>query len=134
MDGNANGEIYVSRFHPETQVRLSRREVAYVFDLGRPLEPQFARALRDARGVQAHRVRTGEVEVEGVRRRADKYVLYLRLIDAEDAGVDRKQIKNELLGNIPEQYPDNRRTVAFKDARRAAHRLRDVGYRDLGAT
>jgi hypothetical protein len=61
-------------------------------------------------------------------------VLYLRLIDAEDSGADRKQIKDELLGNIPEEYPDDRRTAAFKDARRAAHRLRDAGYRDLAAT
>jgi hypothetical protein len=102
MDRNAIREIYA---HPEAQVRLARREVAYVFDLGRPLEPQFARALQDARGVRAHRVRTGEVEVEPARRRTDRYVLYLRVIDAEDAGDAPKRIKDVLFGTLRRSTP-----------------------------
>ncbi len=133
-DGNAIRQIVASRFHPEQRVELSRREVAYVFDLGRPLEPQFDRALEAARTLQAHRLKTGEIAVEPARRRADKYVLYLRLIDAEDAGVAPREIKDKLFGDVAREYPDDPRSNAFKAARRAAHRLRDGGYRALSAT
>src|SRR4029077_4504077 len=104
MDGNAGRTIFPSG--GEAEVRLFRHEVAYVFNVDRPLKPQFARALKDARGVQARRVRTGEVEVDTARRRTDKYVLYLRVIDAEDAGDAPKRIKDVLFGDIAEEYPN----------------------------
>jgi hypothetical protein len=130
MDGNAIREIRFS----EQLIKLSRREVGYVFDLGRPLKPQFDRALEAARGLQAHRRKTGQIEVELARLRAAKFVRYLRLIDAEDARVAPKKIKDALFQDIAKDYPDDARAGAFKDARRVAHRLRDGGWRALSTT
>jgi hypothetical protein len=130
---NSFREIFASKNNVERRVELYRHEVAYVSDLRRPLEPQFERTLRAAKGTQAFREQTGEVKVEAARLRVDKYVLYLRLIDAEDGGVASKQIEDELFGDIPDVYLDNRKSSTFKNTRRAAHRLRDRGYRALAA-
>jgi hypothetical protein len=134
MDGNVSHEIFGSRFHLERRVEIDRHEVAYVFDLRRPLEPQFERALRCAKGRQAYCKRTGEVKVEAARRRDDKYALYLRLIDAEDGGATSKQIEDELFGDVSDVCLSNRKSTTFKNSRRAAHGLRDIGYRALAAT
>jgi hypothetical protein len=132
IDGNAIRRITGSLSNSE--VSISREEAAFVFDLSFPLEPQFRNALRSAKALQAHRRRTGEAANRDARLRPEKYVLYLRLIDGEDAGAKAAQIKDELFGNISEEYPSNARSTAFKNTRAAAHRLRDGGYRSLAAT
>jgi hypothetical protein len=105
-----------------------------VIDVARPPEIQTQRALKVARNYQAFLKQNRVLDVKSSRRRFDKYLLYLRLIDAEDAGVARKRIKGVLFSDIAEEYPDERRAAAFKAARRAAHRLRDGDYRALAAT
>jgi hypothetical protein len=133
-DGNAIRQIVASRFYPELPVELSRWDVGYVFDLRRPPEPQFDRALQAFRDLQADRRKTGELAVESARRREDRYACYLRLIDAEDAGAAPREIADELFGDIAREYPGDPRSSAFQNARRAAHRLRDEGYRALAST
>ncbi len=133
MTGRATREVTAGRWNPEVRLKLSRGQVAYVFDLECPLEPQFRDALRFAKALQTHQRKKGEAANYDGRLRPEKYVLYLRLIDGEDAGAERIWIRDELFAHIPEEYPSHARTAAFKNTRTAAHRLRDGGYRSLAA-
>jgi hypothetical protein len=119
---------------PAPRPALEQTEIAFVIDAARPLEIQTQRVHEVARNYQAFLKQNRALDVKSSRRRFDKYLLYLRLIDAEDAGVAPKRIKDVLFGDIAEEYPDDRRAAAFKAARRAAHRLRDGDYLALAAT
>jgi hypothetical protein len=113
----------------ERRITLGLSEVGYVFDLELPLEPQFARALGSAKELRQHRVNEEQIDPKPVRLQADNYVVYLRLIDAEDAGASRSKIEEILFRNISNEPPERRRSKTFDNARKAAHRLRDRDYR-----
>lgn len=63
---------------------------------------------------------------------AEKYVLYLRILDAEEAGARQKDIRDLLLHDKLDDYDaGSMRQKALVDNRKAAQKLRDGGYRSL---
>lgn len=132
IKGNEIYEFGNSLYQHEVTIETSREKVGYIFDLTRPLEPQFEQALQAARRKQAYRIQCGHLKKKFVRLQTSLYPAYLRLLDAEDADVDRRQIEAALFPDIDNDYETGRRRSAtFTDARRAAHKLRDSGYRAL---
>ena len=61
----------------------------------------------------------------------DLYILYLRLLDAYDAGAQSKEIAAVLFSNIEDDYLAL--AAKLRDCRAAAETLRDYGYRQLAA-
>jgi Family of unknown function (DUF6499)/Uncharacterized conserved protein (DUF2285) len=118
---------------PSVALKLKPTELGYVFDLTMPLEGQFARALWQAKSVQKGWVDRGRVQFRNTRTRADKYITYLRIIDAEDSGCSPREIRDKLFANMDNEHPTFHRKEAFRDHRTAAMRLRDSDYRLLAA-
>jgi len=97
--------------------RIRQHEIAVVFDMRHPLEGQLARARdRLEHEQRRHRERRGNV--------AD-YVLYLRVWDAEAAGIEPQELARTL-------FPDVRPALALRRveaARQAVGRLVAADYR-----
>jgi hypothetical protein len=111
-------------------LRLSWFEMGVAIDLSLPLDEQ----LKEIRTVTEERQNAlksaGLVGVKAIRE-SDQYALYLRILDAEDAGTKRSVIRDELFPDIDNDYPDCRRKKAYDNNRTEARRLRDSGYRAL---
>jgi hypothetical protein len=114
-------------------VTLKANETSYVFDLTSPLEGQFARALNDAKEIQKRRVKQGKFKFRDPKERCDKYTAYLRIIDAEDAGINQSEIANILFPTFTNEHPENQLMQTFRNHRKAALRLRDTDYRLLAS-
>ena len=115
------------------QVKLKAKELGYAFDLTLPLEGQFARALSDAKTLQKIRVDRGDFKFKYAKERSDKYVTYLRILDAEDCSADKTDVADVLFPSIENTYPDNPRLKTYRNHLNAAIRLRDEGYRSLAS-
>jgi hypothetical protein len=114
-------------------VELAVNEVAFVLDLGRPLDKQLAGVNRIARERQQKKIASGEVDLKRSRQ-SQNYIPYLRLLDARDANASRRRIEEVLFSQLDNEYPDRKRSKAFDNFERAARRLRDGAYRELAAT
>lgn len=113
------------------ELNLKEHEVAYIFNMSLPLEAQFQRALTQAKAFQEHKKRKGILTFNEVRQHVDKYVTYLRILDADDAGVSNEEIEEVIFHNLSNIYPEKQRTKTLLNYRRAARKLRDNGYRGL---
>ena len=114
------------------RIPLERHQVAYIFDLTRPLDHQFKMARESATRQQKVRQESGAINVKVSRKRLEKFVLYLRILDAEEAGARPKDIGDLLLPDILDDYnAGSMRLKALADNRKAAQKLRDGGYRAL---
>jgi hypothetical protein len=65
---------------------------------------------------------------------ADKYRLYLRLLDAEVAGARGPRMAEVLFPHMPNKPLEYRGSRAVRDSLKAARKLRDGGYRSLPLT
>jgi Family of unknown function (DUF6499)/Uncharacterized conserved protein (DUF2285) len=108
-------------------VTLAPEEMAIVFDLSRPLDGQ----LTAARRAMIERAARLGLKQSAPRRRTDKYPLYLRLLDAVDAGIAAGRIAKELFSDKSNEYPDYQQRQTFKNHAAQAERLRERGYRLL---
>jgi hypothetical protein len=114
------------------RISLERHQVAYIFDLTRPLKRQFEMAEKSATREQEYRQESGAVNLKNSRNRdAEKYVLYLRILDADEAGARSEDIGDRLFPDKQNDYPDMMRAQALYDNRKAARKLRDGGHRSL---
>jgi hypothetical protein len=111
-------------------IHLAENEIAYIFDLSRPLKPQFERALKVAEELQA------DLGVPpDFRKRVEKYVTYLRILDALDAGEKPQDIADHLYPLVSSDLGrGDRRIETFRDHRDAAEKMRDGGYRQILTT
>jgi hypothetical protein len=94
------------------KICLREHKVAFIFDLSRPLNPQFEAARASAQREQEGRQKSGAINLKASRKRTEKYVLYLRILDAE-AGASPKDICDLLLSDLPDDYPDFKRRKAL---------------------
>ena len=114
------------------QIYLKMHGAAFFYDNSRlTLPQQFAAGLAAALRAQEDRQKSGAINPKTSRKRPEKYVLYLRILDAEEAGAEPKHIRDQLFPDIPDGYPDSKRQKALVDNRKAAQKLRDGGYRSL---
>jgi hypothetical protein len=113
------------------QLDLSWFEMGFVIDLSLPLDDQLKAIRILAEKDQTTLISAGHVDPVPARK-SGKYLLYLRILDAEDAGAPRSEIETALFQGLDNDYERGRpRSKAFDNARCAARRLRDSGYRAL---
>ncbi len=108
-------------------------QVGYIFDLKTPLERQFELALSYAKSLQRHRQSQGLFDVENPRKRQDKYVDYLRIIDAKDLGVETREIGEVLFPKVENSLPVYARNRVVNQNWAAAKRVRDRVYNLLAS-
>jgi len=113
-----------------SQLPLSWFEMGVAIDLRFPLDDQLKAIRKMAEEEQAVLKKAGRINPKTARA-SDKYVLYLLILDAEDAGARRSDIEDALFPDIHNDYPERLRSKAFDNARLEARRLRDSGYRAL---
>jgi hypothetical protein len=114
------------------RIPLEDNHIAIVIDLTRPLEGQFQRAFEVAKGDQQIAQRKGDQQIaqRKVRIRADNYVRYLRVLDADEARARPGTIAGLLYPDL-DGPPQNNRLQALYEDRKVARRMRDGGYRLL---
>jgi Uncharacterized conserved protein (DUF2285) len=105
-------------------------EMGFAVDLSLPLDDQLKAIRMLAEESQLTLKRAGRIDLRAAKA-SDRYVLYLRILDAEDAGEQRSVIADELFPDVSDDYQDYRRVRTFDNARAEARRLRDYGYRAL---
>jgi hypothetical protein len=110
---------------------ISASEIGFIFDMTLPLEGQFKRALESAKSLQSYRKEQGVLQFKNTKVRLNKYMSYLRVLDADDAGALENKIEETLFPSLTNEHPDYRRRAALRDSRKAARRLRDQDYRLL---
>jgi hypothetical protein len=108
------------------RLQLKEHEIAIIIDLTRTLKPQFDRARKSAEREQKFR----QLNEKSVRIRADHYVRYLRILDADETRARSRDIAALLFPKLPGP-PENSRARALHDDRVVARSLRDGGYRSL---
>jgi hypothetical protein len=118
------------RGEEDQRISLERHQVAYIFDLTRPLKRQFEMAKKSATREQESRQKSGAISLKESRSRTDCYVRYLRVLDADEAHEEPRRIADSLFPGIPGP-PENSRLKALHDDRLAARDLRDGKYRSL---
>jgi hypothetical protein len=114
----------------DQRISLDRHQVAYIFDLTRPLKRQFEMAKKSATREQESRQKSGAINLKESRSRTDCYVRYLRVLDADEAHEESRRIADLLFPWLPGP-PENSRLKALHDDRLAARDLRDGKYRSL---
>ncbi len=122
---------YIKNNNGLCNVSMQEYEVGFIFDMSLTLESQFERALEAAKLLQERRKQQGVLRFKNTKVRTDKYIMYLRILDADDAGASSDKIGEALFPLIRNEYPEYRRTAALRDYRKAAKRLRDHDYRLL---
>jgi hypothetical protein len=122
---------YIKSNNGICDISLKESDVGFIFDMTLPLEGQFVRALESAKRHQERRKQQGVLSFKNTKVRIEKYISYLRILDADDAAADPNEIGEALFPSLGNEYPDWRRRTALRDSRNAARRLRDQDYRLL---
>ncbi len=105
---------------------FSPQEIIVCFDTALPLGFQLKRAERNLRAIQKELRKRGLIQP--VEKRTQNYPLYLRILDAIDAGTKESEIGKVFFGRVSNEYPDLPRNRAVRDALLAAKKLRDSDY------
>jgi hypothetical protein len=100
------------------------------YEMPVPLDDQFKAIEVHAKHYQRLLKKETAVRPKSARK-SGRYSLYLRILDAENAGATRPAIENELFPRIPRTRDPDNRSKAFENARAEARRLRNFGYRTL---
>lgn len=95
--------------------RLSGRRMVIEFHLDEDLDPQIERAAKWLKENQAARF-----SAKQTKTRAEKYVCYLRVLDATRAGADDGEIASFVFPHIRNEYPDYEGRRRVRRARQAA--------------
>lgn len=106
-------------------------EMGVAIDLRFPIDDQLKAIGAMAKQDQLTLQKAGQISGPRPVKASKKYILYLRLLDAEDGGAKRAHIEEVLFPNVANRYPERRRSKALDNALAEARRLRDSGYRAL---
>jgi Family of unknown function (DUF6499) len=110
-------------------------ELLTIFDLTQPIKPQINAAARLLGELQANGILKGLFENPNRRGRGPISLLrYLRLLDAEQANAEPREVTEVLYPNVSNKYPTFNATQRAKDDLKAARVLRDRGYLYLRIT
>jgi hypothetical protein len=114
-----------------SRLQLSWFAMGVAIDLRFPLDGQLKAIRKLAEEDQLALKKAGRINPKTARTSdRDRYVLYLRILDAESARAKRSIIANELFPDFDNSYPSSR-LKAFDNNYAEARRLRDSGYRAL---
>ncbi|HEV2042105.1 MAG TPA: DUF2285 domain-containing protein, partial [Casimicrobiaceae bacterium] len=118
-----------------TPITRHADELLTIFDLMQPIRPQINAAMRLLGELQANGIRKGFFENPNRRGRDPRSLLrYLRLLDAEQAAAEPREVTEVLYPNVSNKYPTFNATQRAKDDLKAAQVLRDRGYLYLRIT
>jgi len=113
------------------RISLGKNQIAVILELDRPGNSQLKKASKAFKSEQHRREQTGELKLKGARARVEKYITYLRILDAYEAGAEAKNIAGVLFPTLRDEHPSYARRKRLDDDRRAALELRDGGYLSL---
>jgi Uncharacterized conserved protein (DUF2285) len=111
-----------------SKLEISLFQMGFAIDLRLPIDDQLKVIKTLAEEDQLVLRRAGRVNLKTARK-SDKYVLYLRILDADDGGAKPSAVADVLFPKIDNSYPEYHRLKACDNARAEARRLRDSGYR-----
>lgn len=116
----------------ETLAEAELERIAWVkVDFRKPIIPQMRRLEDWARIRQDQLAKNGMKRPHQSKPRFDRFQLYLRVLDAKEAGAAQKEMAAILFPKIPNRYPENRGAKYVENTYRAAKKIRDSGWRDL---
>lgn len=107
---------------------LDENEMLYRFDLRRPLAAQIRLAQERLEEIQSRLRKSHNLEIVDIRRKTDKYNMYLRILDARDMGVEISHIARVLFPLLSNEHPDYNANRQVRDAFDAAKKLRDHNW------
>lgn len=110
---------------------LARDQVAVVFNLAWPLEPQIARAERSIRERRERLVARGEITATAPRNHKALWQDYLRLLDGEAAGLQTARLAAIIYPKTENLDPDYAGSRAVTNGLKAARKLRDGDWRQI---
>jgi hypothetical protein len=119
------GRIYRESGH----VILQPGQVAAVFDLQRPIKPQFKQIDRGLKEWKRRFDRNGIIQPTIPRKyNKDDWGIQLRVLDAKTSGIETKEIADELFPGYSNKYPDKQANRHVIDSHAAAKKMVDRGY------
>jgi len=111
------GRIYRESGH----IDLQPGQVAPVFDLQRPINPQFKQIYRGLKEWKRRFEKNGIIQPTIPRKyNKDKWCIQLRVFDAEAAGIKPKEIAKKLFPEYSNHHPDYQGNTKVRDYRDAA--------------
>ena len=99
-----------------------RSDILVSIDPSKPIRPQL-------RAVERYCASIKKTKKRNHRNNWDNYAIYLRILDADIDGAPNDKIANILYPNSKNKHPDYEGNRKIRDARKAAERLRDIGYK-----
>ena len=107
--------------------------IAWVkLDLTRAIESQIDAIAIWAREIQYKLVSSNSIPMHRVKKpRTDRFSMYLRILDATDAGIAFKELANVFFPKTSNRYPDLLGNKKVENALTAARKLRDRDWRIL---
>lgn len=108
--------------------------VSVIFDLTRPLKPQFANAQKRLMDIQKHKVKTGKLSLRTVRKQKELWIEYLRVWDAKAQNVRNDTIAEVIFSNLSNEYPDYQGNEKVRKSFKQAKYLIEKGYREIAMT
>lgn len=110
---------------------LLKPYVPIVYNIMRPLKPQFVNAQKTLLEMQRERVQKGRIVIRNAKKHEGHWVDYLRILDAKAENVSNNEIADTLFPDIPNEYPDYQRNDKMRKSLKRAEYLMKKGYREI---
>jgi len=110
------------------------RYAPMVFDLTRPLKPQFINAQRFLLEYQSEQINEGKIHVTMVKKHKDNWIEYLRILDAKAENVSNEEIARVMFPNLKNEYPGYAGNEKVRKSFNTAKRLSQKGYCNIAMT
>lgn len=113
----------------ENKLISTSKEQAFIIDYSLPLPIQLKRIKQYTARHYEWLKNNGHLEdAPNKRARAERYIVYLRCLDAVDSGVEHALIAKTLCPEKPNKYPDYNGSKTVFDWIKSAEELRDKNY------
>jgi hypothetical protein len=108
--------------------------VSIVFDITRPLKPQFAYAQKILLETQKDQTKEGKISISKINKHKDNWVEYLRILDAKAENVSNEEIARVMFPNLSNEYPRYAGNEKVRKSFKRAEYLTRKGYREIALT
>lgn len=108
--------------------------VSIVFDITRPLKPQFAYAQKILLETQKDQAREGKISISKVNKHKDNWIEYLRILDAKTENISNEEIARVMFPNLSNEYPGYAGNEKVRKSLKRAEHLTRKGYREIALT
>jgi len=111
--------------------KANSRSLTVQISLDRPLLEQLKMIKEVATAQQKQLAEWGILKKS--RKETERYIGYLQLLDALEAGAEKQKILDILFPNLPNEYPDQVANKNFNNWKSVAEKLRDFDYLKIAA-